>query len=134
MNNEKAIENLHKKIFADLSYEEIEEFEKHANLIFAGIRLTAHFTAKDKPIKTTKYFELAKKHKLKILITNFADIESASKGWKNIYIFKNEIMRQIILDAEKIDKNSNLYHFVQGKIFSYSDKDVVNFILNFSKH
>jgi len=66
------------------------------------------------------------------LITDFPDVESVEKGWRNVYIFKNEIMRQIILDAEKLDRNSAMYHFVQGKIYSYSDNDVVNFITNFS--
>lgn len=133
VNEEKAKENLMKHIFADLSYEEIQEFEKYANLINSNIKLVGHVTAKDKPkFKTTKYIDLADKHNLQILITDFQDIESAKKGWKNIYIFKHEIMRQIILDAEKLDKNSAIYHFVQGKMYSYSDRDVVNFIVNFS--
>ena len=133
INEEKAKENLMKHLFDDLSHEEIEEFEKYASLVYSNLKLVAHVTCKDKPkFKTTKYIDLTKKHNLEILITDFPDIESVKNGWKNVYIFKHEIMRQIILDAGKLDKNSAIYHFVQGKIFSYSDNDVVNFIVNFS--
>ena len=129
INEEKAKENLIKHIFGELSYEEIDEFEKYASLVSSNLKLVAHVTCKDKPkIKSIKFIELSKKNNLEILITDFSDIESIKNGWKNVYIFKNEVMRGIILEAEKLDQKSDLYHFVQGKMYSYSDNDVVNFI------
>lgn len=135
INEEKAKKKLVEHIFADLSHEEIDEFKKYASLVVSNLKLVSHVTCKDKPkIKSVNYIKLSKKYNLEILITDFSDIESVKNGWKNIYIFKNEVMRGIILEAEKLDRKSDLYHFVQGKIFSYSDNDIVNFIANFNQH
>jgi len=132
-NEEIAIDNLQKNIFAKLSDKEKADFVNYATEINLDIKLVAHLTTKDKPkFKSINYIRLAKKHKLNILITDFSDTKSIKSGWKNIFIFKYEILRGIILDAEKIISNSNLYHFVQGKLYSYTDKEVIDFISNLS--
>jgi hypothetical protein len=65
---------------------------------------------------------------LKMQIAYHPDKTAALKGHKIITIYKYGCLQKLLDELYKLDVESLLYHFINGKLFGYNDYEVIKFI------
>ncbi len=126
---EKAMINLEKSIFAELSESLKTELLVNCENVKNGAKLAAYIPFREQgKIITTKIIGVISKNGLKYMFVDFPDKKSAKEGWQGVYIYSHKDTANVINEIEKLDIDSKLYHFAFGKIFGYNDYEVMRFV------
>jgi gamma-glutamyl-gamma-aminobutyrate hydrolase PuuD len=100
--------------------------------VMYGSKLIAevHYQFKDKLGDDILFFEKVLKPwpEIKYQVNYHRDKKAAKEGHKSLIIYKHSIISKILDELDKLDSNSLLYHFVNGKLFGYNDFEVIKFL------
>lgn len=99
------------KLAAEIHYMFKEREDNRADDIFVIEEILKHFP------------------ELKYMINYHSEKRARVDGHKSVYIYKHEATKKVIDSIDSVkEMDSVLYHFASGKLFGYSDHEVMNFI------